>query len=155
MSLNTKNVVDSKAFKVTKTVSASATKVKKVLDFINPVNWFRRIVVDNVIKIIVNRIFLVTLGIVGEQAYKIYSKSALKVDAQIDSGVNDIVDSIETDIKEIVNSTDETKEEDLRFMSKSYNLFKSVDYKSEYDLNFKFMEKVIVVEDQNEKEKEE
>ena len=152
MSLSTKNVVDSKAFKMTKSVSNVASKIKKAVDYINPVNWFRRLVVDNVIKIVVNKLYLVTLGIVGEQAYKIYSKSALKVETEIDSGVNELVDSIEDDIKEITTSTE--KEENVRFMSKAYSLNDSkFEYQSQFDLNYKFMGRI--VEEQDEKEEKE
>lgn len=154
MSLSTQTVMDSKAFKVTQSISAKASKVKKVIDIINPVNWFRRLVVDNAIKIVTNKLFLVTLGIVGEEAYKIYSKSVLKVETSIDSNVDEIVDSISDDIREIANQEDE--EERLRFLSRSYKATnKELSYCSSYDAKYKFMERIVVEVNDEEEQKEE
>ncbi|MBR6072490.1 MAG: hypothetical protein IKP77_06660 [Acholeplasmatales bacterium] len=154
MSLNTQSVMESKAFKVTKNISEKASKVKKVIDIINPVNWFRRLVVDNAIKIVTNKLFLVTLGIIGEEAYKIYSKSVLNVEASIDSNVDEIVDSINDDIREIANQDKE--EEKIKFMSRAYKANKKeLAYSSAYDLNYKFMERVIVEVNDEEEQKEE
>lgn len=151
MSLSTQSIMDSKAFKVTKSISAKASKVKKVIDIINPVNWFRRLVVDNAIKVITNKLFLVSLGIIGEEAYKIYSKSVLKVDTSIDSNVDEIVDSISDELQEInENDTDL----DLRFLTRVYKLGNSkTKYSSGYDLNYKFMERIVVEAHDEEEEK--
>ena len=157
ISLSTKNVVDSKAFKVTKNVSTKATKIKKAIDFINPVNWFKRLVVDNAITIITNKLYLVSLGIIGEEAYKIYSKSAIKKDVAIDSNVDELIDSIDDELKEIgmdnnVNNTNNNNDT-LRFKTKAYKCdFVKADYSSNYDLNYKFKEIVAVEEKDEEKE---
>ncbi len=152
ISLNTKNVVDSKAFKVTKNVSVKASKIKKAIDIINPINWFKRLVVDNAIKIITNKLYLVSLGIIGEEAYKIYSKSVIR-NASIDSNVDELIDSIDDELKEI--GFDNQSEENIRFKTKTYKCdFVSPSYKSEYDLSYKFRER-INVEVNDEKEEQE
>ena len=142
-SLKTQSVMDNKAFQVAKDVTVTASKVKKVIDTLNPVKWVKRLVVDNAITIITHKLYLASLAIIGEEAYKIYSKSVLKHEETIDSGVDDIVTSIEDDLKDALeeNNSDEVN---VKFKTKSYNPNPvKLNYQSNYDLNYGFKNKVV------------
>ncbi len=159
ISLNTHNVVDSKAFQATKSVAKTASKIKKVLDVVNPVNWFKRLVVDRAISVITNKLCLITLAIIGEEAFKIYSKSVLKKQVEIETNVDELADSIESDIKEIVEESNEKKTESktdykIKFKTKSCRLpRRELNYASSYDLNYGFLTRKNV-EEENEKEEQ-
>ena len=53
------------------------------LNIINPVYWFRKLVIDNAIKIVVLKIGTTTIQLVGEETYKIYSKKTISNDLDI------------------------------------------------------------------------
>ena len=149
-SLKTQSVMDNKAFQVAKDVTITASRVKKVIDTLNPVKWVKRLVVDNAITIITHKLYLASLAIIGEEAYKIYSKSVLNHEETIDSGVDDLVDSIEDDLKEVVNEPKD-KEEVIKFKSKSYSPASiQLNYQANYDLNYGFKNKI--VEEKHEEE---
>ena len=142
-SLKTQSVMDNKAFQVAKDVTITASRVKKVIDTLNPVKWVKRLVVDNAITIITHKLYLASLAIIGEEAYKIYSKSVLNHEETIDSGVDDLVDSIEDDLKEVVNEPKD-KEEVIKFKSKSYSPASiQLNYQANYDLNYGFKNKIV------------
>lgn len=142
MSLSTQSVLDNKAFQVTKNVTVKASKFKKAVDTVNPLKWFKRIFVDTSIDRVINKIFLVTLGIIGEEAYKIYSKSVLKEEETIDTNVEELADSIESDLKEAIEDDEVEK---IRFKTRVLNPNKlELNYESNYDMNYKFKEKMAV-----------
>ena len=142
MSLSTQSVLDNKAFQVTKNVTVKASKFKKAVDTVNPLKWFKRIFVDTSIDRVINKIFLVTLGIIGEEAYKIYSKSVLKEEETIDTNVEELADSIESDLKEAMEDDEVEK---IRFKTRVLNPNKlELNYESNYDMNYRFKEKMAV-----------
>ena len=51
-----------------------------VLNVINPYFWFKKLVVNPTINILVNKIFLICYSIIGEETYKIYSKQAFTME---------------------------------------------------------------------------
>lgn len=71
-----------------------------VLNAVNPVYWFRKLVVDNVINIVLIRLGLVVISLVGEETYKIYSKKVFDVELELDSDIDSIFDEIKKAIKE-------------------------------------------------------
>lgn len=91
-------VVDSKAFEVTKTVNKAVTIGRKILNSVNPMWWTKKAISTVVISTIMRKLYLVTLGIIGEEAYKIYSKSYKNKAEEIDSNVSEITDNIGTEI---------------------------------------------------------
>lgn len=140
-SMKTQEVIDNKAFQVAKNVTQTASKVKKVVDTINPLKWFKRLVVDNAITIVTNKLYLAALAIIGEEAYKIYSKSVIKHEETIDAGVDDLVDSIQSDLKDAIEEEDI---DSLRFKTKVFSANKlSLNYVSSYDLNYGFMSRIV------------
>ncbi len=122
-------VMNSEAFKVTKEVGVVATKIKNVLNVINPILLVRKYIIGSTLNIITDKLCVVALAVIGEETYKIYSKSVFKKEVEIDSNVDEILSSIDEDFKNATKSTDEEniKEEidipefnEIKFMTKSY-----------------------------------
>ena len=108
-------VVDSKAFEVTKTVSKGYQIGKKIVKSVLDPSWFvRKFTTDIAVSVIMNKLYLTTIAIIGEEAYKIYSKSYKNSYEEIDSGVDSIMASIDSELKEELKKTEpeEEKEED-------------------------------------------
>ena len=86
----------SNKLKVTEIVKQSMM----VLNVVNPIYWFRRLVLNNVTNIIMIKLGLVIISLTGEETYKIYSKKVFDQEATIDSGIEAIYQSMESDLKE-------------------------------------------------------
>ncbi len=69
------------------------------LNIVNPVYWFRRLVLNNVTNAIMIKLGLVVISLTGEETYKIYSKKVFDSESTIDSGINALLDDIESDVK--------------------------------------------------------
>lgn len=79
-----KQVEDSKIYQTTVAVGGKLSKVKYVLNAINPLNWGRKIILDQVMNLIINQICLVVLAIVGKKRIKfIPKKSSIKKSVSI------------------------------------------------------------------------
>ena len=100
ISMNTKKVTEAKAFKVTKRAAKVTGAVTKVINVINPVNLFRKLVVETTLSKVTNKLYMISLSIVGEEAFKIYSKAVLKEELEIDSNVDELVDSLKEDFED-------------------------------------------------------
>jgi len=139
----TNKVTDSKAFKVTKEVSSTVSKIKKIVNIVNPAWWFKKIVFDQTMNIITNKLCLVIIAVVGEETYKIYSKTVFNQDIVIESNIEDILTSIDNDLIEASDNIKNNKEKDYDDfnnmelnMATNYRL-KSIAYKCEsmYEFN--------------------
>lgn len=102
-----KQIEDSKAFQTTVSIGSKLSKVKYVLNFINPLNWGRKLIVDNVMNIIINQICLVVIAIVGEETYKIYSKKVFHKEVEIDTGSDELIETISQSIKTAAQQMDD------------------------------------------------
>lgn len=140
LSSKTNQVMDTKLFKTAKEVSNTVNVIKKVVNIINPAWWFRKIVIDNTINLVTERLCLVIIAIVGEEVYKIYSKMVFNKDVNISSNVDDILSQIDKQLKDasqdvaseeeansVINDEFElSMSDDRRFISrplkKSFNL---------------------------------
>lgn len=76
-----KKIIDN--FKVTKILKKyNITKIlsgfKFIINFINPFYWVRKAIIDTSFNIIVKKLCLQSIGIIGQEAYYIYSKSVFK-----------------------------------------------------------------------------
>lgn len=112
LTIATTSVLDSKAFEVTKTVSKGYSIGKKIIKSVLDPTWFvRKFSVDVAVAIIMKKLYLACIGIIGEEAYKVYSKSFKNSYEEIDSGVNEIMDSIKTEIKEEFDMEEEKPKE--------------------------------------------
>lgn len=70
-----------------------------VLNVVNPVYWFRRLVLNNVTHVIMIKLGLVVISLTGEETYKIYSKKVFNQDKTLDSGIEELYKDIEADLK--------------------------------------------------------
>lgn len=68
-----------KKYKIRKKIKA----IMGAINIINPVYWFRKVVVDKSTNIVVRKICILIIGIVGEEMYKVYSKSLFNEEMQI------------------------------------------------------------------------
>ena len=102
-----KEIEQSEAFKNTMKVGKVANKIKNVVSIINPLNWGRRLIVDRIVNLIVDKICIVIISIVGEETYKIYSKKVFDKDVEIDTNVEAELDDLSLSIKEAAGSLDE------------------------------------------------
>ena len=113
----TNHVMDSKAFKVTKEVGGAIGTIKKVVNVVNPAWWVRKLVIDNTINIITDKLCLVTLAVVGEEIFKIYSKTVFNEEKEIETNVDQLLNQIDTKLIEasndVKNSTNEDNSNDL------------------------------------------
>lgn len=107
ISTKKKEIEESKAFQTTMAISQNLSKVKYVLNIINPLNWGRKLIVDRVLNIIIDQICLVVISIVGEETYKIYSKKVFNKDVEIDTGSNEFIEEMTNSIKDAAMEMDE------------------------------------------------
>lgn len=90
-------VEETKIVKASKKVDAKkiGKTVLGVINLINPAYWVKRITVDKLYDVIIVKICLASIGIIGEETYKIYSKSVFKdpdeIDVDIDQLYQDII----------------------------------------------------------------
>ena len=90
----TMQVFDSKAYEVGNAFKNTMKTGSYILSIINPLKKKKKGTVDISVKIIMKKIYLATIGIVGEEAYKIFSKSYQNKAEEIDSNV---LEEIEAD----------------------------------------------------------
>lgn len=102
LSSKTKDIEESKAFQTTKTISQSLNKTKYVFDLINPLKWGRKLIVDRIINLIIDKICIVIISIVGEETYKIYSKKVFHKDVELDTGTADLIEEMSDSLKSAV-----------------------------------------------------
>lgn len=92
---NSKMLKGAKEYGFDEVYKASIT----ALNAINPVFWFRKlggVISDSILE----KIGIAIIGITGEETYKIYSKKVFNKESTIDSGVNDLMDSLEDEESE-------------------------------------------------------
>ena len=150
MSVKGNKLVTSKGFQVGKDVNRVLNTAKKVINILNPAWWTRKLIMDNTVNIILNKLYIVAIAVVGEETYKIYSKKALNVDAKIDTNVEEILSSIDSDIdadiadiSDIENEVIDTiLDEKMSFKMKPYHASKlDNNYESIFKENMPLMDK--------------
>ena len=150
----TTKVVNSKAFKVTKDVNSTFNTIKKIVNVVNPAWWVRKLIIDNTINVITDKLCVVIIAIVGEETYKIYSKTVFNQDVEIESNVDDIINSMNNDIlkanDDIDNSNNSNdnsdnlnsdfsipvKNDEKMFKTRTLKLEKHIDYISIFNPNY-------------------
>lgn len=132
-----------------------ASKVKKVIDYvniINPYKIFKIQVIDRIINVIVDKLCLVIIAVAGEETYKIYSKKAFEENNELSLMIDGLINDIDSEVNETEKEVKENlNEDDLKVISsipnykfKTYTNFKMHkfdDYKFNYNLDYKFKEK--------------
>lgn len=134
LSTKAKEIEQSDAFKNTMKVGKVANKIKNVVSIINPLNWGRRLIVDRIVNMIIDKICVVIISIVGEETYKIYSKKVFNKEVEIDTNVEAELDDLSISIKEAAESIDDDiileKNSKKRLKSK---IIKFDSYQTNYD----------------------
>lgn len=74
-------------------------KTFMALNVINPIYWFKRLVVGNLTNVILVKLGLVVISLTGEETYKIYSKKVFNEVRELDSGIEDLYHDIENAMK--------------------------------------------------------
>ena len=85
--------------------------VKGALNVLNPVYWFRKTIMNTTLDFAVNKLCLAVIEIVGEETYKIYSKRVFDEEKNLDLNVDEIVDELDEEMKDI---SDEEVHEKIR-----------------------------------------
>lgn len=98
-------VEETKIVKATQKVGAKkiGKTVLGVINVLNPAYWVKRIAVDKLYDAIIIRICLATIAIVGEETYKIYSKSVFKDPEDLNIDIDELYEDI------ILKEAEETK----------------------------------------------
>jgi len=132
-------VMKSEAFKVTKEIGSIATKIKNAINVINPVILVRKYIIGSTINIVTDKLCVVALAVVGEETFKIYSKSVFNKTVNIDSDVDKILTDIDNDFKKASKDAKEENIELLETKEKNNSDFRIMGkfYKSDYNENLK------------------
>ena len=101
-----KIIEESSLMKMTKKYKLKSffSAITGALNIINPLYWARRIFINKVLDVAVNKLCLSVIGIVGEETYKIYSKRVFEEERNIDTNVDAIISSIEDDLVDVSDS---------------------------------------------------
>ena len=149
----TNKVTSSKAFKLSKEANTTINGIMKVVNVVNPVWWFRKIVISKTTDIITGKLCMVIIAVVGEETYKIYSKTVFKENVEIETNVDALLSSIDKDLQDAsdeIKTEKEKKKDDIviptnefkyRFKSYSYTPSTSCNYKSLFDEKYPLMKK--------------
>lgn len=87
-----KKQIDDTAIVKTEKKYGVSKKVKSVVglvNIINPAYWVKKAVVDTSTNIVVRKIGVIIIGIVGEETFKVYSKSLFNKELTINVGVDE------------------------------------------------------------------
>ncbi len=140
----TSKVTSSTAFKVANEVKSVSGKVMKVLNVINPITLVRKLTFEKAINIIIDKLCVVAIAVVGEETFKIYSKTVFNKTVEIDSNIDQVLKSIDDDFKSALNEqeveeVDEPINGDFKFMKRNYKLTNVNDSKVEVLEDARFM----------------
>ncbi len=86
-----------KKYKIAEALKAA----KSVVNVVNPIYWARKAIVSTATDVILKKLCVIIIGICGEETFKIYSKSVFNVEAEIDSGVNELINEVKDDIDNV------------------------------------------------------
>lgn len=92
-----------KKYKIIEAFSAAM----KVINIINPIYWARKFIIDTTLSVVIKKLCLVMIGVVGEETYKIYSKSVFDKEVNLDTGVSDIINDIESQLEDNISKKDD------------------------------------------------
>ncbi len=160
LSDKTNQVVDSKFYQVGKEINNTVDVIKKVVNVVNPVWWFKKSVGSIALSMSLNKLCTVVIAIVGEETYKIYSKKIINKDVEIESNVDDILNELDKEIKNIkeddliVNEPVSINESRAKYKCRVYTQENnSLDYNAIFDenMNYKAVKKSCEKGTKNEK----
>lgn len=137
LSHKTSAVTNSKAFKVSKDVNKVVKVGKRILDIINPINLVKKATMDVTINIITNKLCVIIIKVVGEEVFKIYSKKVLNKELVLDTNIDETLNDLENDIKDLSDNSNTNTE--MKYLSRYYEINHNSEskYKSIYDPDMK------------------
>ncbi|PAT02436.1 hypothetical protein CI105_00255 [Candidatus Izimaplasma bacterium ZiA1] len=99
-----KQIEDSKIMKTAKKlkIQKALQVVGAAVNIVNPVYWFRKLVINTSVDMLTRKVCIVIIGIVGEETTKIYSKNVF--DAPIE------LDIVEKEMEKLLEGEEEEKE---------------------------------------------
>lgn len=154
ISTKAKEIEKSDAFKTTVKVGKVASKIKNIISIINPLNLGRKLIVDKIINMILDKICIVVISIVGEETYKIYSKKVFNKDVDIDTGTEKELEDLSLSIKEAALDIDEevvkTSDNEKRLKSKIVRFDNTDEYYSSFVSDIPMKRKVDVSDEKEE-----
>ena len=101
-------VKTTKKYKITQKFKAAMG----IMNIVNPVYWAKKVLVKKTTDILLKKICIITIGIVGEETYKIYSKRVFNEEMYIDTGVEGFLSELKDDLdKEYENEKQSLDEE--------------------------------------------
>ncbi len=110
--LNMKKTIDNNSvIQATKNISSFSSKFFAIINFINPVMWIKRGIVNPSINYLSKKICLHAIAIVGQETYHVYSKQAF-LDPVLDQEIEELINIIEKENnpeKDIKNETKKSK----------------------------------------------
>ena len=123
----TNKVTSSQAFKVANEVKTVSGRVMKVLNVINPLTLIRKVTFEKAINLIIDKLCIVAIAVVGEETFKIYSKTVFNKTVEVDSNIDQVLKSIDDDFKsalteEEIFEEEKPQNENYKFMKRSYKL---------------------------------
>ena len=105
---NNEVIKTTKKYKINEALNAA----KKVINVVNPVWWVRKFVMNKAMEIVSKKLCIVLISVVGEETYKIYSKSIYNEEGQIDSNVDLLVSDLEDEVKNQYENLEEDRSND-------------------------------------------
>ncbi len=85
-----------KKYKVAKVVKYGAA----ALNIVNPVYWFRKLVINTSVDVMTRKVCIVVIGIVGEETTKIYSKKLFDVPVELNVVEQEMLTLLEEEVEE-------------------------------------------------------
>ena len=111
--IETKNNIDKN--KVVKTVKKYKLQkvgeaVINIVGILNPAKWFKKLIIDPTTNLLLKQVLLTCIDYIGEETYKVYSKTALK---STEDELEKLIEVINKDKKEITLSINQVTEEEI------------------------------------------
>lgn len=135
----TRNVVTSKTFQGVSKAKKATDRITSIISLINPFKWGTKLISKLSLSIIKNKIYDVSLEIVGEEAYKIYSKSVLNKELTLESDLDNFESELEGELSKIKTDIKNKEENDENGCLISYNMktriYKGKNIKNNDNLN--------------------
>lgn len=94
-----KNIDRNNVIKASRKIGNFSSKLWSLINFLNPVMWIKRGIINPSINLITKKIFLSVIDTVGKETYHVYSKQAF-LDPVLDQEVEKLIEIIESSHEE-------------------------------------------------------
>ena len=137
LSQSTATAMNTKAFKISQNAVKKITTIGKIWGYVNPAGIIKKPFTKGK-DIILDKVYLACITIVGEEAFKIYSKSVLKEEVTIETGLEEMLnddEDLKAALAEDLNAKNEeekkddyVKERTKRYKTRTMHYFTEVTY---------------------------